>query len=141
MTHEQRQVTCQNQGPLTVATLSLSLESPCLGHIHGDPATPTQPSGHALTITSHLLAMAPPTSPSQVPQDTATTLSQARADAPTEILDRLLSLSADLAAEGEVTPVQAWNRICREPPQLKWLGVHGLRWLMDKLTSAVKCHG
>lgn len=33
------------------------IEEPCLGHIHGAPDKPDDPNGHAMTATSHLLAL------------------------------------------------------------------------------------
>ncbi|KAJ1323552.1 AP-1-like transcription factor [Microdochium nivale] len=38
-------------------TFVLKIEEPCLGHIHGDPKRPDDPSGHAMTATSHLLCL------------------------------------------------------------------------------------
>ncbi|SPQ24246.1 1ab7437a-3831-4774-8c5f-a19f54f9efde [Thermothielavioides terrestris] len=54
-----------------------------------------------------------PPSPQSPPSSKA--LSEERTKAPKVILDRLLALSNDLVIEGEVTPVQAWNRMQREP--------------------------
>ncbi|KAK4031841.1 hypothetical protein C8A01DRAFT_21001, partial [Parachaetomium inaequale] len=114
----------------------LALEAPCLDHIHGDPDNQHQPSGHALTISAHLLFLSPQ-SPS--PPD-ARTLNEACGRAPASILSRLLTLSTNLALEDEVTPVQAWNHI-RCQPHFGGLEVDRLRSLTKKLGEAVKCHG
>ena len=116
-----------------------SLEAPCLAHIHGD-LTNSQPGGHALTVSSHLLAISPPSymSPS-LPLPNA--LHEAYGKTPTSILDRLLTLSGNLAlGEGEVTPVKAWNRI-QSLHHFDRLGVDKLRGLAGKLAQAVECHG
>ncbi|KAK4032136.1 hypothetical protein C8A01DRAFT_20756, partial [Parachaetomium inaequale] len=114
----------------------LALEKPCLVHIHGDPSNTSQPAGHALTVSSHLLAITPPSYPSPPSPDV---LHQACGTTPASILDRLLTLSANLAVnEGEVTPVKAWNRIL---PHFDMLGVDNLRAMTTKLAGAVTCHG
>ncbi|KAB5554327.1 hypothetical protein GE09DRAFT_123944 [Coniochaeta sp. 2T2.1] len=114
----------------------LKLEEPCLGHIHGDPAKPQEPNGHALTATSQILQVCGP----RPPQDFLTTLCPSYKDAPGAILARLLSLSPDCASEGELTPAQAWNEIrCR--PDYKGIGPQLLETLANKLRDAVKCHG
>ncbi|KAK4157561.1 hypothetical protein C8A00DRAFT_40135 [Chaetomidium leptoderma] len=115
----------------------LALEKPCLAHIHGDPENPQQANGHALTVTSHLLVLSPqPLSSPPSPE----LLNEACAKAPASILDRLLTLSTNLAVEGEVTPAQAWNRI-RCQPQFDRLKADGLRAFTRKLGTAAKCHG
>ncbi|KAL1878105.1 hypothetical protein VTK73DRAFT_8066 [Phialemonium thermophilum] len=113
----------------------LALESPCLGHLRGDPDNPDQPGGHALTVSAHLLFQCP----SSAPPD-ADILKDACGRTPRSILDKLLSLSTDLALEGEVTPVQAWARL-RHHPLFGGLEVDRLRYLTDKLIKAIKCHG
>lgn len=112
------------------------LEEPCLNHIHGDPEKPDHPNGHALTISSQVLSISP--SSSQSPASEA--LKEACANAPASILQRLLALATNLAIEGEVTPVQAWNRI-RHQPQFDQFDADGLMVLTKKLSQTVKCHG
>ncbi len=56
------------------------------------------------------------------------------------MLDSLLALSSQLCADGEVTPVQAWNYI-RSQPGFETLDVLRLRMLADSLGHAIKCHG
>ncbi|KAH6854550.1 hypothetical protein B0I37DRAFT_441540 [Chaetomium sp. MPI-CAGE-AT-0009] len=113
--------------PLTHPRPTNSLEAPCLPHLHGDPSNPSQPCGHALTVSSQLLAIshpAPHHSHAHVPPSSwpdlssppsppsPKTLHDACARTPASILDRLLTLSAGLdVAADEVTPVRAWHRI------------------------------
>ncbi|AEO68480.1 uncharacterized protein THITE_2118032 [Thermothielavioides terrestris NRRL 8126] len=79
-----------------------------------------------------------PPSPQSPPSSKA--LSEERTKAPKVILDRLLALSNDLVIEGEVTPVQAWNRMQREP-LFGRLRLGDLRSLANQLLETVKCHG
>ncbi|KAK3298934.1 uncharacterized protein B0H64DRAFT_85858 [Chaetomium fimeti] len=145
----------------------LALEAPCLPHLHGDPSNPSQPCGHALTVSSQLLAISPaaathpghghghghgphpqsswpdlsssPPSPPSPPSPK--TMHDACAKTPASILDRLLTLSAGLdVAADEVTPVRAWHRV-RGLPGFEGLGREGVRVLMGKLGAVVKCHG
>ncbi|KAI5459240.1 hypothetical protein BGZ63DRAFT_390550 [Mariannaea sp. PMI_226] len=110
----------------------LTLERPCLGHIHGDPSKPNEPSGHALTTSAVLLS----TCPSQSPND----LTPSFQNAPAALLDRLLTLSPSLSPDGEMTPVQAWNYIRRQP-LFGGLNTRDLWALTGELREAVKCHG
>ncbi|KAH6627943.1 hypothetical protein F5144DRAFT_631183 [Chaetomium tenue] len=147
-------------------TMGMDLEAPCLPHLHGDPTNPDQPCGHALTVSSQLLAISSPTQPtSPLPSTThppppsplwpsppppplcppsppsPKTLHDACARTPASILDRLLTLSAGLdVAPDEVTPVRAWQRV-RALPGFERLGGEGVRVLMARLGGVVKCHG
>lgn len=99
----------------------LTLESPCLPHLHdhggGGPADPT---GHVLTASAALLEQCPlETDPlkqqqqqqQQQSQQQPTTWQTASAG-----LERLLDLSGRIETDdGELTPVQAWNLIKRHP--------------------------
>lgn len=118
--------------------LNHSLEEPCLEHLHGDPNKPHEATGHALTASAHLLCVAP-RSPSQSPASLNVPL-PAYDKTSSAVLDRLLSLSPDLSADGEVTPIQAWNHI-RCQPQFANVGARSLRNLAEQLRDAAKCHG
>ncbi|UNI22181.1 hypothetical protein JDV02_008092 [Purpureocillium takamizusanense] len=122
------------EAPLTYTN---RIEEPCLDHIHGNPATPDEPNGHALTTSARLLACS--SLPGQTPSSGPTaTLSYS--DSPTMLLERLLSLAPDLSTHGEVTPIQAWNEI-RYHPDFEGLDVGVVHTLADKLKQAAKCHG
>ena len=77
-----------------------SLEGPCLNHIKGDPTTPDNPTGHALTASAPLLCLSNIRQPSETSSPW---------EAPTAILERLLTLTSRLDLQDEVTPVEAWN--------------------------------
>ncbi|KAL8365546.1 hypothetical protein RB595_004389 [Gaeumannomyces hyphopodioides] len=121
----------------------LTIERPCLGHIHGDPSKPDDPDGHALTVSSHMLCVsgggAPAARQQQQPPPPPPPGTVCR-DVPSAVLESLLSLSSELAAEHEVTPIQAWNSI-RRRPQFGGLEVRSLGRLAKSLRDAVKCHG
>ncbi|KFZ05951.1 hypothetical protein V501_07871 [Pseudogymnoascus sp. VKM F-4519 (FW-2642)] len=112
----------------------LTLESPCLGHIQGNPKEPDAPSGHVLTASAPLLFRAPNIeSGSQICTTTPW-------EAPNAGLETLLNLSQTLELDGEVTPVQAWNYI-RRHPRFEGLEMERLQSLTRKLLKEVKCHG
>lgn len=114
------------------------LETPCLGHLHGDLDKPDEPGGHALTASCHLWSISsrPPESP---PRSQPLPGTMCR-NVPAALLDSLLGLSSALVSDQDVTPVQAWNFIrCR--PQFGALEVRRLNKLAVALRDAVKCHG
>ncbi|KAK4075529.1 hypothetical protein Purlil1_12654 [Purpureocillium lilacinum] len=128
-------------GDLDVVTLGmefvLKIEEPCLGHIHGNLAKSDEPNGHALTTSAQLLASSH--APTYTP-GAALLAPLPYHVAPVALLERLLSLAPDLSTYGEVTPIQAWNRI-RYRPDFQGLDVHVIYTLADKLKEAAKCHG
>ncbi|RBR13314.1 uncharacterized protein FIESC28_08280 [Fusarium coffeatum] len=115
----------------------LKIEEPCLDHLHGDLDKPFEPSNHALSASSQLMAACDYPSPtiSSPPPISATFNSL-----PTQMLERLLSLAPDLSSEGEMTPIQAWNTI-RLRPDFGGFDTRSLGALARKLKKAVKCHG
>lgn len=60
--------------------------------------------------------------------------------APAALLSRLLGLSPVLCAEGEITPVQAWNYI-QQQPGFGGFELGRVRNLAEKLRTQVQCHG
>ena len=112
------------------------LEEPCREHVHGDPNTPHEANGHGLTTTSQLLYVCG----HELPHSVNTAICSSYNSAPGAMLARLLSLSPDLASQGEVTPVQAWNDI-RRRPHYGGMNAQTLKTLAEKLRDAVKCHG
>ncbi|KAH6894741.1 hypothetical protein B0T10DRAFT_590474 [Thelonectria olida] len=110
----------------------LTLERPCLEHIHGDPNKPDDPNGHALTTSAQLLSVSPLT-PSKAPAPSFQ-------KTPTALLDRLLNLAPNLVLDGEVTPIQAWNYI-RCQPHFGGLRARDLWTLAEGLRDSIQCHG
>ncbi|KAK1245240.1 hypothetical protein MKX08_004869 [Trichoderma sp. CBMAI-0020] len=113
----------------------LTLERPCLGHVHGNPKKPNEPGGHALTATVQLqsaLSLPPidPQNPKPPPYQ----------QAPAAVLDRLLNLAPSVSEDGDVTPIQAWHYI-RHQPQFGGFEIQNLNRLAEKLLVAMKCHG
>ncbi|KAM0486036.1 hypothetical protein ACHAPX_000737 [Trichoderma viride] len=113
----------------------LTLERPCLGHVHGNPKKPSEPGGHALTATVQLqaaLSLPPidPQNPKPPPYQ----------QAPAAVLDRLLNLAPTVAEDGDVTPIQAWHYI-RHQPHFGGFEIQNLNRLAEKLLVAMKCHG
>ncbi|TLD19085.1 hypothetical protein PspLS_09971 [Pyricularia sp. CBS 133598] len=138
----------------------LTIERPCLDHLHGDPTKPDEPDGHALTVSSYLITAstgsnnngngqgnafnfnAPSSSSSPpAPPQSQPACGMVCQDVPTAVMDNLLSLSGELVdSDHEVTPVQAWHYI-RSRPQFGGLEVGVLGRFAGKLRDAVKCHG
>ncbi|KAL7937749.1 hypothetical protein V8C35DRAFT_293459 [Trichoderma chlorosporum] len=113
----------------------LTLERPCLNHIHGNPKKPQEPHGHALTATVQLQA-----SLSLPPVDPKNPVPPSYHNAPAAVLDRLLNLAPSVSADGDVTPIQAWHYIRRQP-QFGGFEMERLNRLAERLREAAKCHG
>jgi hypothetical protein len=112
--------------------ISHSLESPCLGHLHGDPSNPEELNCHAFTASAQLLTP-------DLPPDTPPICAPGMKD-PAAILNRLLALSPEICSDTDITPIQMWNRI-RQQPHSGSLALQKLRTLAEKLRDAAKCHG
>ncbi|KAL6809308.1 hypothetical protein GGI42DRAFT_317606 [Trichoderma sp. SZMC 28013] len=113
----------------------LTLERPCLHHLHGNPKKPLEPHGHALTATVQLQA-----SLSLPPIDPKNPVPPSYHNAPAAVLDRLLNLAPSVSPDGDVTPIQAWHFIRRQP-QFGGFEVQRLNRLAERLREAAKCHG
>lgn len=113
----------------------LTLERPCLGHVHGNPNKPNEPGGHALTATVQLQSAL--SLPPIDPQDPKPPSYQ---NAPAVVLDRLLNLAPSVSEDGDVTPIQAWHYI-RHQPHFGGFEIQNLNRLAEKLLVAMKCHG
>jgi hypothetical protein len=111
------------------------LERPCLNHLHGNPKKPLEPHGHALTTTVQLQA-----SLSLPPIDPKNPVPPSYHNAPAAVLDRLLNLAPSVSPDGDVTPIQAWHFIRRQP-QFGGFEVQRLNRLAERLREAAKCHG
>lgn len=70
-------------------------------------------------------------SPSSIPAAT---------EIPYSEVDKLLFLSESLQLQGEVTPVQAWNRL-RHDKRLSRLEEGAWHGIIEKLANMVKCYG
>ncbi|KAH8176177.1 hypothetical protein LIA77_04595 [Sarocladium implicatum] len=124
---------CQFDQTMIGMEFVLKIEEPCLGHVHGDPTRPEDPSNHALTVTSQLLCITsslPPKRSSLVPVQ----------DVPSDILDRLLALAPAVSGEDEITPIQAWDSLRRKPVTGS-LDIRTVMTLAEKLRDSAKCHG
>ncbi|KAF3763382.1 basic-leucine zipper transcription factor nucleus DNA binding regulation of transcription, DNA-dependent [Cryphonectria parasitica EP155] len=115
----------------------LSLEKPCLDHLHGNPDKPDDPSGHALTLSSQVCAVSSPTCvTSPVPAECLDYHAL-----PATMLDNLLRLSKALcSSDREVTPVQAWDFL-RSQQQFGMFELQSLQTLAQLLRDTIKCHG
>ncbi|KAL7922925.1 hypothetical protein ACQKWADRAFT_290716 [Trichoderma austrokoningii] len=113
----------------------LTLERPCLGHIHGNPKKPNEPGGHALSATVQLQSAL--SLPPIDPQDPKPPPYQ---QAPAAVLDRLLNLAPSVSEDGDVTPIQAWHYI-RHQPHFGGFEIQNLNRLAEKLLVSMKCHG
>lgn len=111
----------------------LRLESPCLPHLHAEHNHGSPPTGHALMLSATLLRQRPAES-HQIQN------SPQSWEVPHFGIERLLELSHNLPLDGEVTPVQAWDYIRRNPQHFS-LNLERYNTLKEKLLKHVKCHG
>lgn len=119
-----------------LTNLTTRLERPCLGHLHGDPKQPHDPTGHVLTTSAqlHFVSYGPVSTP---PEAIA---APSYEHTPSDILNRMLDLASDVCSEGEVTPVQAWHYV-RSRPYFGGVDMSSLRRLAERLRELVRCHG
>ncbi|EEP78529.1 predicted protein [Uncinocarpus reesii 1704] len=106
----------------------LFLERHCLQHARTSCAK-SPFSGHVLTFQTPLLANGP-----------ATLHDNDTWEIPACHLDRLFELAGALDLAGDITPVQAWNRI-RQHPSFHKLDAESLRNLTVLLKKDVQCFG
>jgi hypothetical protein len=98
-------------------------------HLRQHLANPSAVNGHALTATGCLIE--------QGPQYTTPPASWTTSHAE---IERLFQLASNLGLEGEITPVEAWNRIWQHPLASR-LSSRGLKAMEDKLKDMVCCYG
>jgi hypothetical protein len=98
-------------------------------HLHQHFTDPGAANGHALTASACLIEQAP----QQINRLASWTTSH------TEI-ERLFQLASNLGLEGEITPVEAWNRIWQHP-LASTLSPQGLRVIESGLKKIVCCYG
>ncbi|MCJ1257682.1 hypothetical protein MMC24_005508 [Lignoscripta atroalba] len=110
----------------------LALEHPCMQHlstVYEQQTSVDEPSNHILTASLPLATPLP-----AAPQlNTSWTV-------PAASIEALLSISASLNLEGEITPAQAWMRV-REHPGFGQLRQEGLDRLKRELSWEVTCEG
>ena len=125
----------------TAVNFVLALEQPCMLHfgvlspellIQGSVGT-----GHEAMLSSPVMARAPNFSfnPLRIGRPHGSQWSVPAAE-----LERLLDLSHQIDLDGEITPVQAWQRI-RYHPSFGILLPEQLEFLRDALLPEVKCYG
>ncbi|KAI4202176.1 MAG: hypothetical protein LQ346_002028 [Caloplaca aetnensis] len=109
----------------------LALEHPCMPHLPHPSDPPTDdPSNHALLFSTPLISRAPKT----FKQPDATWHANG------SMIKELLNLSNAINLEGEITPVEAWQRL-RQHPGFGRLD----RWAFDRikveLSTSARCCG
>ncbi|OAL37929.1 hypothetical protein AYO20_02762 [Fonsecaea nubica] len=128
----------------------LALEHVCLGH-HAAHAAADDGSGHELMLMSPIMWHSPARGPSTTTSaqhpttapdvTTATGLpSGTRWSVPAVELEKLLDFSDKLSLDGEITPVEAWQRV-RQHPNFGDLTRDGLEALKATLLPEVQCYG
>ena len=135
----------------------LALEHVCLDH-HAEHATAAGGSGHEMMLMSPIMWHSPARqaaarsqpSAARQPSPEATTHATAqtrsglpsgtRWSVPAIELEKLLDFSDKLSLEGEITPVEAWQRI-RQHPNFGELNRDGLEALKETLLPEVTCYG
>ncbi|KAI9675275.1 MAG: hypothetical protein M1817_001177 [Caeruleum heppii] len=109
----------------------LALEQPCMSHIHTSPPLEQDPmSGHVFTASMSLRYHAP-----TEPYSTNSSYHM-----PSSEIQKLLDISSTLDLPGELTPVQAWNRI-RQHPQFIQMSRQTFELLRHRLSLEVQCLG
>ena len=146
----------------------LALEHVCLEH-HAHPATADDATGHEMMLMSPIMwhspgrqqhmgrssrsgpgsvgigggNKSPPPSSSTEPQKASNPLLPAgttRWNVPALELEKLLDFSDKLSLDGEITPVEAWQRI-RQHPNFEGMSRDSLDALKETLLPEVTCYG
>lgn len=115
----------------------LALEHPCMTHIQ-HPATMPSASSSKGNPTFHVqMASAPLVSSAPRPPEPNTKWNWT---ASTTIIRQLLALSSTINLEGEITPVEAWNRVRHHPDFWRFdrTQIDGLK---NELSEKVRCCG
>lgn len=117
----------------------LALEHPCLYHHQSSNPQLSDLTGlgHQLMVSSPIMRAAPPLSGKG--KDTRLPTSSKWA-VPAIELHKLLEFSEGLDLDGEITPIQAWQRI-RTHPRFSQLTPTQLETLREGLLSVVQCYG
>lgn len=117
----------------------LDLERPCLSH-HGPAVHDGEFSGHRLMVQAPIMASSntPGTiynlkPGGELPKNATWTV-------PAVDVERLLNLSSRLSLEGELTPIEAWQRI-KQHPGFATLDRGRLQQLKAVILPEVQCYG
>ena len=117
----------------------LALEHPCLYHhqLPNSELAGTIGTGHELMVLSPVMRGAPSLQKQGKEQRLPTS---SRWNVPAIELEKLLSFSESLDLDGEITPIQAWQRV-RGHPRFESLTPTALETLRESLLSVVQCYG
>ncbi|KAL2393525.1 hypothetical protein ABEF93_002654 [Exophiala dermatitidis] len=115
----------------------LALEQACLTH-HTQHACNDDGNGHTMMLTNPIMELSP--SPTQTKQTETGIPNGTRWTVPAIELEKLLELSNQLNLSGEITPVEAWQRI-RQHPNFVRVTREGLEAMKLALVPEIQCHG
>lgn len=115
----------------------LALEHVCLGH-HALHSSSDDGSGHGMMLMAPIMWRSPPLT--QTTEPGSGLPSGTRWSVPAIELEKLLEFSDRLSLDGEITPVEAWQRI-RQHPNFSNLTSDGLDALKATLVPEVQCYG
>lgn len=115
----------------------LALEHPCMTHIQHPTALPSASSSKGNPTFHVQMASAPLVSSAPRPPEPNTKWNWT---ASTTIIRQLLALSSTINLAGEITPVEAWNRVRHHPDFWRFdrAQIDGLK---NELSGKVKCCG
>lgn len=115
----------------------LALEHPCMTHIQHPAALPSASSSKGNPTFHVQMASAPLVSSAPRPPEPNTKWNWT---ASTTIIRQLLALSSTINLAGEITPVEAWNRVRHHPDFWRFdrAQIDGLK---NELSGKVKCCG
>ncbi|KIW68174.1 hypothetical protein PV04_04135 [Phialophora macrospora] len=112
----------------------MMLMSPIMWHSPAGPSQPADQSSHSSTTRQPSPAARP------AAQTSSGLPSGTRWSVPAIELEKLLDFSDRLSLDGEITPVEAWQRI-RQHPNFEGLTRDGLEGLKQTLLPEVTCYG
>lgn len=115
----------------------LALEYVCLSH-HASHCGDAEGSGHEMMLLSPIMCRSPPLNSSLQPGSGVP--SGSKWTVPAVELEKLLEFSDRLSLDGEITPVEIWQRI-RQHPNFCHLTRDSLNVLKTTLVPEVKCYG
>ena len=124
--------------PTEITFPSHSLEQPCLRHHRTHTYPDGETNGHALMLQSPIMSRCPApikTDTKRERIDPSVTWSM-----PAWEIEKLLKLSRTISLEGEITPVEAWQRI-KQHPAWATLDQERLDALKQVLAPEVMCYG
>ena len=119
----------------------LALEHPCLYHhqLPNPELAGMIGTGHELMVSSPVMR-APGAPGVQMKGQQPRLPNSSRWNVPAIELEKLLSFTGGLDLEGEITPIQAWQRI-RMHPNFSDLTPTALETLRESLLTVVQCYG